>query len=127
MSHPLRRILRPHGHVADALQHAFSLPRPPLCRMQRSRFEIVVRGAGLSREPIDRCIAIADAMTDAARPLLAASHLRVARRAAAFAIRVTFEDEEIVAGGVATTRISYVAAMHDVAAPQRLPRARGVG
>lgn len=113
MIRKLRRIFLPHADIADVLQAQFALPRRPACRTQHGRFEVTVRGAALSAQPVERCVALAEAIAAAVRPLLAESHRSITRRSARYALRVTFEDERIVGRGVATTSVSYVATIGD--------------
>jgi len=115
MRNNLRRIFLPHADIADLLQAHFGFPRRPACRTQHGRFEVTVRGAGVTSQSVEQCVALAEAIAVTVRPLLTASHRHITRRSARYALRVTFEDERVVGHGVATSSLSYVATMRDVA------------
>jgi len=105
-------IFSPLAGVAKDLQLSLHLDRTLWCRTEHGRLEIVMRGGGLTDDPLPERIALARKLTDAARPVLAAHRKRQIRRLAGRAIAVVFEDEQIVDDGVATSRFSYLAS-HD--------------
>lgn len=110
----LVNIFSPYTALSKELQAIFQLPRLPACRAEHGRLTILIRGAGMTAEPLPDRIMLAHRIVDAARPLLRAHRKREGRRHAERAIAISFEDEEVIEGGIATTRFSYVALMgHD--------------
>jgi hypothetical protein len=105
-------LFNPYNSVARELQAAFRLERPPACRVQHGRLEIVVRGAAMTSAPVEQRVALARQFTAMARPLLRAHSKRDRRRYASRAIAVIFEDETIVGDGIATSRFTFLAS-HD--------------
>lgn len=98
--------------MARELQYTLQLDRAPACRGDHGRLEILLRGTGLTDDALENRVAFARRLTDAARPLLRAHRKREPRRFADRAIAVVFEDEQVVEGGIATSRFTYVAS-HD--------------
>jgi hypothetical protein len=107
-------MFSPFTSISRELQSMFQLDRPPACRAEHGRFEILLRGAGMTAQPVDQRVALANELTDAVRPILRAEHKRKYRRYAERAISVVFEDEQVAGEGIATSRFSYVASFdHD--------------
>ena len=105
-------IFSPFAAMSRELQLQFALERPPACSAQHGRLEILLRGGGITTEPIETRIALARRLTDAARPIVREQRKSRRRRLAERAISVVFEDEQVVDGGIATLRFTYVAS-HD--------------
>lgn len=101
-----------YSAMARELQYTLQLDRAPACRGDHGRLEILLRGTGLTDDALENRVAFARRLTDAARPLLRAHRKREPRRFADRAIAVVFEDEQVVEGGIATSRFTYVAS-HD--------------
>jgi len=107
----LVNLFSPYTALSKELQAMFQLARLPACRAEHGRLEILIRGAGMTAEPLSDRITLAHRLVDAARPLLRAHRKREGRRHADRAIAISFEDEQVIDGGIATTKFSYVALM----------------
>lgn len=113
----LIEMFSPFSTLSKELQAMFQLERPPSCRAEHGRLEILVRGAGITERPLDERVELAHRLVDAARPLLHADSKRERRRYADRAIAVNFEDEQVMQYGIATSRFTYVAAITNAAPP----------
>jgi hypothetical protein len=102
----------PFAKLSKELQATLRLDRAPSCRTEHGRLVIVLRGGGLTDQPLEAKIALAEQFAAAARPLLAESSRREHRRYAERAISVGFEDEIVIRAGIATTRFTFLAS-HD--------------
>ncbi len=111
-------MFSPFMAMSRELQSMLQLQRPPACRAEHGRLEMLLRGAGITGQPLEQRVALARRLAEAARPLLRANSKRKQRRYAERAIAVVFEDEAIVDDGIATSRFSYVAS-HDYEAGGR--------
>lgn len=105
-------MFSPYAAMSRELQSLFKLDRAPVCGAEHGRLEILIRGAGITDDALERRIAFARRLTEAARPLLRTHSKRKRRRYAERAIAVVFEDEKVVGEGIATSRFMYVAS-HD--------------
>ena len=105
-------MFSPYMAMSRDLQAMFQLQRPPACRADHGRLEILLRGVGMTDEPLEQRVSLARRLTEAARPLLRAHSKHKHRRFAERAIAVVFEDEQVVGEGIATSRFSYLAS-HD--------------
>ena len=105
-------IFSPFAGMCRELQLHFGLVRAPACSATHGRLEILLRGGGNTTEPIEARIALARRLAEAVRPLLREQRKNRHRRLADRAISVVFEDEQVVDGGIATLRFTYVAS-HD--------------
>lgn len=107
-------MFSPYTHIARQVQAMFNIERAPGCRAEHGRFELVIRGAGMTDRPIAERVAFALQLTDAVRRLLRAESKRKYRRYGERAIAIAFEDEQVAANGIATSRFTYVASVeHD--------------
>ncbi|MEO7218839.1 MAG: hypothetical protein ABI026_11650 [Gemmatimonadaceae bacterium] len=105
-------MFSPYADLSRGLQETLRLDRLPACRSDHGRLEILLRGAGLTDRPLEERIAVAQQITDAARPLLRLHRKREHRRYAERAIAVVFEDEQLASAGIATMRFTFLAS-HD--------------
>ncbi len=105
-------IFLPFASISRELQSVFNLDRAPGCRAEHGRFEILIRGAGMTAESMERRVALAHGLDEAVRPLLRDEGRR-RRRYAERAIAIVFEDEQIVGAGIGTSRFTYVARMDE--------------
>lgn len=112
-------MFAPFTALGKQLQALFQLDRPPAVRAEHGRLEILIRGTGMTDDPVDTQVALASQITDAARPLLLQHRKREHRRYADRAIAVSFEDERVMATGLATSRFTYVALIPHEAPPTR--------
>jgi len=107
-------MFAPFTGLAKQLQAIFQLDRPPAIRKEHGRLEILLRGTGMTDAPMSERVATAHQISDAARPLISQHRKREHRRFAERAIAVSFEDEQVMDAGIATSRFTYVALMpHD--------------
>ncbi len=107
-------MFAPFTALSKQLQTLFQLERPPAVRKEHGRLEILLRGTGMTDAPISERVATAHQISDAARPLIREHRKREHRRYADRAIAVSFEDEQVMDAGIATSRFTYVALMpHD--------------
>jgi hypothetical protein len=107
-------MFAPFTALSKQLQSIFQLERPPALRVEHGRLGILIRGTGVSDDPLADRIALAHQITEATRPLLRQYSKRERRRYADRAIAVSFEDEQVMETGIATSRFTYVALMpHD--------------
>jgi hypothetical protein len=111
-------LFYPFTDISSELQQTFRLERAPACRSEHGRLEILLRGAGITDQPLEQRLALARSLTDAIRPLLRRRSKREHRRLAERAISVVFEDEAVVGEGIATSRFSYLAS-HDPEPPKK--------
>ena len=105
-------MFSPYSQVAKQIRTRFGLERAPSCRFVHGRLELLIRGAGVTEQPVADRIVMARALVAELRPLLRDHSKREARRGADRAIAVVFEDEQVVGDGIATSRFSYLAS-HD--------------
>lgn len=104
-------MFAPFTSLSRQLQAVFQLQRPPAVRAEHGRLEILIRGTGMTEEPLGDRVSLAHQITEATRPLLRQYSKRERRRYADRAIAVSFEDENVMATGIATSRFTYVALM----------------
>jgi hypothetical protein len=104
-------VFAPFTGVSKQLQAIFQLERPPAVRKGRGRLEILLRGTGMTDAPMPERVALAHQIADAARPLIRQHGKRQRRRYADRAIAVSFEDEQVMDAGIATSKFTYVALM----------------
>ena len=102
-------MFAPFTALSKQLQAIFQLERPPAVRVEHGRLGILIRGTGVSEEPMADRITLAHQITEATRPLLRQYSKRERRRYADRAIAVSFEDEQVTETGIATSRFTYVA------------------
>lgn len=105
-------MFSPFTAISRELQSTLQLDRLPACRSDHGRLEILLRGGGMTADTMENRIALARRLTEAARPILRARRKREHRRLADRAMAVVFEDEQIVADGIATSRFTFLAS-HD--------------
>jgi hypothetical protein len=105
-------IFTPYADLSRGLQETLQLDRLPACRNEHGRLEILLRGAGLTDQPLESRIDLAQRITNAARPLLRLHRKREHRRYAERAIAVVFEDEQVVGSAIATMKFTFLAS-HD--------------
>lgn len=107
-------IFLPYTRIGRQVQAAFNLERTPGCRADHGRFELLIRGAGMTDRPLEERVALAHQLTDVVRPLLRAERKRQLRRFGERAIAIAYEDEQVEANGIATSRFTYVGSVeHD--------------
>ena len=105
-------MFSPYTAMSRELQSLLKLDRAPACRGDHGRFEILLRGSGITDAALENRVALARRLTEAARPLLRAHRKKKQRVFGDRAIAVVFEDEQVVEDGIATSRFTYVAS-HD--------------
>jgi hypothetical protein len=107
-------MFSPFTHIGRQIQGAFNLERTPACRAEHGRFELLIRGGGITDLRLEQRVSLAHQLTDTVRPLLGAESKKKHRLYGARAIAIVFEDEQVTANGIATSRFTYVASVeHD--------------